>query len=159
MGLVYIPNFVEERERLADVVAVGHKVRNVRVGDVVMTFEGVEGEECGEYNVLTESLIMGIMDGDMPMPYSNRCLVLPDSHPDRIGSIIIPDVAKEKVLIGTVVAAGQGKFYGDRRVPNEVKTGDRVLYAKFSGGYDGFKINGVAHLSMRDEDILSVLEG
>jgi chaperonin GroES len=101
---------------------------------------------------------MGIMDGEFPMPYSNRVIVLADPHPERIGGIIIPETAKEKVLVGTVIAAGDGKYYGDKFVSNEVKAGDRVLYGQYSGGYDGFKIDGVKHLSMRDEDIIMVLE-
>jgi chaperonin GroES len=157
-GLVYIPEFVEHQERVADVVAVGHKVRHIKVGDAVMTFEGVEGVEVEDCNLLEEDLIMGIMDGNFPMPYGERLIVLPDEHPDEIGGIIIPDIAKEKVLVGTVVAAGAGKYYDDKFVPNETRKGDRVLYGKYAGGYDGFKIEGVPHLSMRDEDIIMVLE-
>jgi co-chaperonin GroES (HSP10) len=157
-GVVILPDCVEEKERLADVISVGKDVRNVKPGDIVKVFEGVEGFECGDGNVITENLIMGIMDGDVPVPMSNRVLVRPDKHPDKVGSFFIPDTAKKKVLYGTVVAAGKGKYYGDKFVPNEVSVGDRVLYAQFSGGYDGFKINGIPHLSMRDEDILMVLE-
>lgn len=157
-SLVYIPDFVEHQERIAEVVAVGRSCRYLKAGDKVMTFEGVEGESFEDFNVLEESHIMGIMDGELPVPYSNRVIVLPDAYPDEIGGIIIPEVAKHKVLVGTVTAAGDGKWYDDKFVANEVKAGDRVLYAKFSGGYDGFKIDGVKHLSMRDEDILMVLE-
>jgi chaperonin GroES len=157
-GLVFLPEVVEEKERLADVLAVGSEVKHVKVGDVVKVFEGVEGYELGDGNVLTESLIMGVMKEGFPMPMSNRVLVKPDPHPEKVGSIFIPDTAKKKVLVGTVVAAGAGKYYGDEFVENPVKKGDRVLYAEFSGGYDGFKINGESFLSMRDEDILMVLE-
>jgi chaperonin GroES len=73
------------------------------------------------------------------------------------GGIIIPDTAKEKPLEGKIVSAGPGKMGDDgKRVPLEVKKGDRILFSKYSG--TEIKVDGVEHLFMREEDILAILE-
>src|SRR5436190_22844007 len=51
----------------------------------------------------------------------------------QIGGIIIPDSAKEKPQQGTVIAAGNGKVNKGKRVPLDVKAGDRILFGKYSG--------------------------
>ena len=73
------------------------------------------------------------------------------------GGIIIPDTAKEKPIEGKVVAVGNGTVTKDGKVrPLDVKKGDRVLFAKYSG--TDIKIDGEEHLIMREEDILAVIE-
>ncbi|MCX7634315.1 MAG: co-chaperone GroES [Syntrophales bacterium] len=73
------------------------------------------------------------------------------------GGIIIPDTAKEKPQEGEVVAVGPGRFDREgKRIPMEVKAGDRVLFGRYAG--TEIKIDGVEHLMMREEDILGVLE-
>lgn len=73
------------------------------------------------------------------------------------GGIIIPDNAKEKPQQGEVIAVGSGKVYDDgRRVPLELKKGDRVLFGKYSG--TEIKIEGTEYLMMREEDILGIIE-
>jgi len=73
------------------------------------------------------------------------------------GGIIIPDTAKEKPLEGKIVSAGPGKMGDDgKRVPLEVKKGDRILFSKYAG--TEIKIDGVEHLFMREEDILAIIE-
>ncbi len=73
------------------------------------------------------------------------------------GGIIIPDTAKEKPAEGTVVAAGNGKVADDgKRVPLEVKAGDRVLFGKYSG--TEVKIGGEEHLIMSEGDVLGIIE-
>ncbi len=73
------------------------------------------------------------------------------------GGIIIPDTAKEKPVEGKVVAVGNGKV-GDegRRIPLEIKEGDRILFSKY-GGTD-VKIEGEEYLIMREDDVLGVVE-
>lgn len=67
-------------------------------------------------------------------PLGDRVLVYMDSAPDRIGSIVIPEGAKEKPLKGTVVAAGEGQSLPDGTFrPCTVKTGDRVIISKYAG--------------------------
>ena len=72
------------------------------------------------------------------------------------GGIIIPDTAKEKPAEGKVVAVGNGKLSDDgKRVPLEIKNGDRILFGKYAG--TEVKIDGAEYLIMREEDVLGVL--
>jgi len=72
------------------------------------------------------------------------------------GGIIIPDSAKEKPQEGEVVAVGEGKYKedGTRQAP-DVKTGDRVLFGKYSGSE--IKIDGEELLIMREDEILGII--
>jgi chaperonin GroES len=73
------------------------------------------------------------------------------------GGIIIPDTAKEKPLEGKLVAVGPGRRDREgKRIPIEVKEGDRVLFGRYAG--TEIKIDGVEHLMMKADDILGVLE-
>ena len=73
------------------------------------------------------------------------------------GGIIIPDTAKEKPAEGKVVSAGNGKLGDDgKRVPLEIKKGDRILFGKYSG--TEVKIEGEEYLIMREDDVLGVIE-
>ena len=71
------------------------------------------------------------------------------------GGIIIPDTAKEKPVEGTVVAVGNGKVLknGKVRAP-AVKTGDRILFGKYSG--TEVKLDGVEHVILGEDDVLAV---
>ena len=81
-----------------------------------------------------------------------------DEEEKTKGGIIIPDNAKEKPMQGEVIAVGSGKVLEDgKKVPLEVKKGDRVLFGKYSG--TEIKIDGVEYLMMREEEILGVVEG
>jgi chaperonin GroES len=75
----------------------------------------------------------------------------------KVGSIVIPDSAKEKPQQGEVGGVGNGKLSpkGDRIAP-EVKVGDRILFGKYSGSE--IKIDGVDYLILREDEILGVLE-
>src|ERR1700751_4770030 len=74
------------------------------------------------------------------------------------GGIIIPDTAKEKPQEGKVIAVGKGKVGDDGKVtPLDVKSGDRILFGKYSG--TEVKLNGEEHLIVREEDILGIIEG
>ena len=73
------------------------------------------------------------------------------------GGIIIPDTAKEKPIEGKVIAAGEGKIKKDgKKIPMEVKKGDRVLFAKYAG--TEVKIAGEEHLMMKEDDVLAIIE-
>lgn len=73
------------------------------------------------------------------------------------GGIIIPDSAKEKPQEAEVIAVGNGKVLEDgKKVPLEVKIGDRVLFSKYSG--TEIKIEGDEYLILREDDIQAVLE-
>ncbi len=74
------------------------------------------------------------------------------------GGIIIPDTAKEKPQEGEVLAVGSG--YRDEHgkvTPLDVKKGDRILFAKWSG--TEVKIDGEDYLIMKEGDVLGVIEG
>ncbi len=73
------------------------------------------------------------------------------------GGIIIPDTAKEKPQEGEVVAAGPGAYNdAGHLVALEVKTGDRVLFGKWSG--TEVKIDGEELLIMKESDILGIVD-
>ena len=73
------------------------------------------------------------------------------------GGIIIPDTAKEKPVEGKVVAVGGGRLLDNgTKLPLEVKSGDRVLFAKYAG--TDIKIEGEEHLIMREDDIIAIVE-
>jgi chaperonin GroES len=73
----------------------------------------------------------------------------------KSGGIIIPDTAKEKPQRGTVIAAGNGKVKDDgTRVPLDVKTGDLILFGKYTG--QEVKLDGEEYLIMREDDVLAV---
>jgi len=75
-----------------------------------------------------------------------------------IGGIIIPDSAKEKPQRGTVIAAGDGKMKENgKRVPLSVKTGDLILFGKYSS--QEIKLDGQEYLIMREDDVLAVVDG
>jgi chaperonin GroES len=89
-------------------------------------------------------------------PLNDRVLVVRvEEETKTAGGIIIPDTAKEKPQEGNVVAVGPGKRdEKGNRVPLEVKVGDRVLFSKYAG--TEIKVNGVDHIFMREDDILSI---
>jgi chaperonin GroES len=72
------------------------------------------------------------------------------------GGIIIPDSAKEKPIMGEVVAAGNGKKEDGKVIPLDVKKGDKILFGKYSG--TEVKIEDEEYLILREDDILGVIE-
>jgi chaperonin GroES len=73
------------------------------------------------------------------------------------GGIIIPDTAKEKPVEGKVIAAGDGKVTEDgKKLPLEVKKGDRVLFGKYAG--TEINIDGEEHLIMKEDDIIAIVK-
>ncbi len=90
-------------------------------------------------------------------PMNDRILVQRvEEEQKTAGGIIIPDTAKEKPQEGKVMAVGPGKMGDDgKRVPVEVKVGDRILFSKYAG--TEIQIDGVEHIFMREDDILGVM--
>ena len=91
-------------------------------------------------------------------PLHDRVLVrrLEEKETAR-GGIIIPDTAKEKPQEGEVIAVGAGKFEKGKRVPLDVKPGDRILFGKYTG--NDITLEGQEYLILREEDILAKLSG
>ncbi len=90
-------------------------------------------------------------------PLADRVVVkAAEAEEKTSGGIILPDTAKEKPQEGTIVAAGPGKVSDNgTKVPMEVKTGDKILYGKYSG--TEITIDGEEHLIMRESDILAII--
>ena len=93
-------------------------------------------------------------------PLADRVVVEPleeDVQTFAGGQLVLPDTAKEKPQQGKVLAAGPGRLDEDgKRIPMEVKVGDTVVYAKYSG--TTFKTeDGNEILFMRESDILAIL--
>ncbi len=90
-------------------------------------------------------------------PLHDRVLVKRfEEEAKKYGSLYIPDTAKEKPMQGEVLAVGKGKLKKDgARVTPVVKTGDRVLFGKWSG--DEFEYAGEKFLMLSEDDILAVL--
>jgi len=94
----------------------------------------------------------------MIKPIGDRVLVQPlEEKETKKGGIIIPDSAKEKPQEGKVVAVGTGKTDDSgKKVPFEVKKGDKVLISKYGG--TEVKIDGENYLIMREDDILGIID-
>jgi chaperonin GroES len=91
-------------------------------------------------------------------PLHDRVLIRRlEEKESKVGGIIIPDSAKEKPQQGEVKGVGSGKLSpkGERFKP-EVKTGDRILFGKYSGSE--VKIDGEEYLILREDEILGVLD-
>jgi chaperonin GroES len=90
-------------------------------------------------------------------PLDDRVLVEPIEEEEKVGSLVIPDTAKEKPMMGTVKAIGfdfeikQGKPMKDL-----FKVGDKVLFGKYSG--QEVKIGGKKHLIVKREELLAVFK-
>ena len=84
-------------------------------------------------------------------PLGDRVLVRPAPAEEKVGSIIIPDTAKEKPLHGKVVATGNGT----KDEEMFLKEGDEVLYGKYSG--TELEYEGTKYLMMRQSDVLAVI--
>ena len=90
-------------------------------------------------------------------PAADRVVIQRDESADKIGSIIVPDVAKEKIASGVVLAVGPGRRLGDGTLrPVEVNVGDRVLFERYSG--QEIKIGALERLLVMHEDAVSGVE-
>ena len=90
-------------------------------------------------------------------PLADRILVRRIEEKETVrGGIIIPDTAKEKPQEGEVIAVGPGRTTEDgKRIPLDVKKGDRVLIGKYSG--TDVKIDGTEYTILREDEVLGVL--
>jgi len=90
-------------------------------------------------------------------PLGDRILVKRvEPQESKKGGIIIPDSAKEKPMEGKVIAVGQGKTdENGKRIPMEVKAGDRVLIGKYAG--TEFKLDDDEHVIVREDEVLGIL--
>jgi len=91
-------------------------------------------------------------------PLYDRILVKRlDGEEKSAGGIIIPDTAKEKPMLGEVIAVGNGKILDGGKIrPMEVKTGDRIIFGKYTGSE--LKIGGEERLVLREDEVLGIVE-
>ncbi len=89
-------------------------------------------------------------------PLADRVVVrsLEETEQTR-GGLFIPDTAKEKPQQGEIIAVGPGRFDEGKRVPMDLKVGDKVLYGKYSG--TEVTIDGEQLLILRESDVLAVI--
>ena len=89
-------------------------------------------------------------------PLADRVVIKPLEETEQMrGGLYIPDTAKEKPQQGSIVAVGPGRFEKDKRVPMDVKVGDKVLYGKYSG--TEVTVDGEQLLILRESDVLAIL--
>ncbi|HEX9408337.1 MAG TPA: co-chaperone GroES [Methylomirabilota bacterium] len=91
-------------------------------------------------------------------PLHDRILVKRQEEKEmKKGGIIIPDSAKEKPQEGKVIAVGNGKVSDDgKKISLDVKSGDRILFGKYSGSE--VTLDNEEYLILREEDVLCILE-
>ncbi|MEK7748843.1 MAG: co-chaperone GroES [Bacteroidota bacterium] len=89
-------------------------------------------------------------------PLADRVVVKPAPAEEKTkGGIIVPDTAKEKPVWGEVVAVGPGRVEDGKVLTMEVKTGDKILYGKYSG--TEVTLDGEELLIMRESDIFAIM--
>ncbi|TET93533.1 MAG: co-chaperone GroES [Candidatus Zixiibacteriota bacterium] len=91
-------------------------------------------------------------------PLADRVVVKPFEETEmKKGGIIIPDTAKEKPMQGKIIEVGPGRMTDDgKKIPPEVKKGDKVLYGKYSG--TEVSIADEEYLIMRESDIFAIIQ-
>lgn len=92
-------------------------------------------------------------------PLGNRVVVEPlEQEEITAGGIVLPETAKEKPQQGMVQAVGPGDRDEDgKRIAMDVKVGDKVLFAKYSG--TEMKLDGKKLLVLRESDLLAIVVG
>ena len=89
-------------------------------------------------------------------PLADRVVVKPLEESEQMrGGLYIPDTAKEKPQQGEIVAVGPGRYEKDKRVPMDVKVGDKVLYGKYSG--TEVTLDGEQYLILKESDVLAIV--
>jgi len=91
-------------------------------------------------------------------PLADRVVIKPQEREEMTkGGLYLPDTAsKEKPQEGTVMAVGDGRLDDSgKRVPVSVKSGDRVLFAKYAG--TDVKLDDVDYLILAEKDILAIV--
>lgn len=98
-----------------------------------------------------------VLTGVKVKPLGDRVLVKPTAKEEtKKSGIIIPDTAKEKPQEGKIVSVGKGKLTDEGKLlPMDVKSGDRVLYGKYSG--TEIKIDDEEYIILGQDDILGIL--
>lgn len=90
-------------------------------------------------------------------PLGDRIIIkVVESEETTKSGIVLPGTAKEKPMQGEVLAVGSGEMIDGKKVPLELKVGDKVIYSKYSG--TEVKMDGNEYLIVRQSDVLAVIE-
>lgn len=93
----------------------------------------------------------------MLRPLGDRVIVEPAAKEEKTASgIVLPDTAKEKPQEGVIVAVGTGRLEDGKRVPLDVREGDKVIYSKYAG--TEVKYGEKEYLILKENDILAIIE-
>ncbi|HEX3157700.1 MAG TPA: co-chaperone GroES [Gemmatimonadaceae bacterium] len=89
-------------------------------------------------------------------PLADRVVIKALEETEQMrGGLYIPDTAKEKPQQGEVVAVGEGRYEEGKRIPMDVKVGNKVLYGKYSG--TEVTLEGEQYLILRESDVLAIV--
>lgn len=90
-------------------------------------------------------------------PIGDRVLVeLLEEEIGKVGSLYVPDTAKERPSRGKIVAVGEGHYDGKDLIPMRVKAGDKILFGKYAG--TELKHDDKDYLILNEHDILAVID-
>lgn len=90
-------------------------------------------------------------------PLGDRIIIkVIESEETTKSGIVLPGTAKEKPMQGEVLAVGSGEMVDGKKVPLELKVGDKVIYSKYAG--TEVKMDGKEYLIVRQSDVLAVIE-
>jgi chaperonin GroES len=91
-------------------------------------------------------------------PLADRIVARPvEPESTSPAGILLPDQAKEKTQVAEVLAVGPGRWDNGKRLPMEVKVGDKVVHSEY--GPNRFKQGSEELLIMKEEDVLAVVKG
>ncbi|KAH8939504.1 hypothetical protein BDL97_15G040200 [Sphagnum fallax] len=171
-GGILLPTTAQTKPQGGVVVAIGEGKTvgdkkldiSVNIGAQVVysKYAGTEVEFNGESHLLLkEEDVVGLLSGDDVkelQPLNDRVLVqVSETESQTAGGVLLTESAKEKPVIGTVIATGPGTYGEDgERKPVEVSSGDHVLYSKYAGNEFKNK-DGVQFVVLRVSDILAIL--
>jgi len=171
-GGILLPTTAQTKPQGGVVVAIGEgktvgdKKLDISVNTgaqvVYSKYAGTEVEFNGESHLLLkEEDVVGLLSGDDVkelQPLNDRVLVqVSETESQTAGGVLLTESAKEKPVIGTVIATGPGTYGEDgERKPVEVSSGDHVLYSKYAGNEFKNK-DGVQFVVLRVSDILAIL--
>ena len=89
-------------------------------------------------------------------PLGDRVVVKQSEGEEKTASgIVLPDSAKEKPQEGMIVAVGTGRVEDGKKIPLEVKVGDKVIYSKYGG--TEVKVKGDEYLILSEKDVLAII--
>ncbi|HYF84340.1 MAG TPA: co-chaperone GroES [Clostridia bacterium] len=90
-------------------------------------------------------------------PLGDRIIIrVIESEETTKSGIVLPGTAKEKPMQGEVLAVGSGEMVDGKKIPLELKVGDKVIYSKYAG--TEVKMDGTEYLILRQNDVLAVIE-